>query len=161
MKKISAIILYVVLTSFQGEHRQILNGFTGIWKLQECIATQRDGKVSYPYGEKPVGQLSYEKSGNMMVEIMKPGIKRFVSPNLLSGTPEEVLPAYYGFIAYYGTYRIVPDSNIVIHHLEACSFPNWINQDQKRYYKFNNRKLILSTPWIGSERYELTWEKVE
>src|SRR5579872_1555291 len=157
MKKISAIILYVVLTSFHGEHRQILNDFTGIWKLQECTATQRDGKVNYPYGEKPVGQLFYEKSGNMMVEIMKPGIKRFVSANLLNGTPEEVLPAYYGFIAYYGTYRIVSDCNIVIHHLEACSFPNWINQDQKRYYKFNNRKLILSTPWIGSERYELTW----
>jgi hypothetical protein len=161
MKTIAAIILCVVLTSFREERRQTITDFAGTWKLLECVATNKHGGKNYPYGEKPVGQLFYGKNGNMMVEIMKPGIKKFVSANLLKGTPEEVLPAYYGFIAYYGTYKIVADSNIVIHHLEACSFPNWINQDQKRYYKFDNGKLILSTPWIGSERYELTWEKVE
>lgn len=158
---LTAIVFCIFLTSFQSEHNHVSNGFIGIWTLQKCVAITKDGKVNYPYGEKPVGQLLYDEKGNMMVEIMKPGIKKFVSANLLQGTPEEILPAYYGFIAYYGKYRITPDSNIVIHHLKACSFPNWVDQDQKRYYDFKNKHLILRTSLIGSERYELTWEKAK
>lgn len=157
----TVIVLCIVLTSFQCEHNQITNDFIGIWTLQKCVAKQKDGKVNYPYGEKPVGQLLYDEKGNMMVEIMKPGIKKFASANLLQGTPEEILPAYYGFIAYYGTYKMVPDSNLVIHHLKACSFPNWVDQDQRRYYEFKNKQLILTTSFIGLEQYELTWQKVE
>jgi len=162
MKNIlTAIVFCIFLTSFQNEHNMISNDFVGTWTLEKCVATQKDGKINYPYGEKPIGQLLYDEKGNMMVEIMKPGIKKFASTNLLQGTPEEILPAYYGFIAYYGTYRVIPDSNIVIHHLIACSFPNWVNQDQKRYYEFKNNQLILRTSLIGSERYELIWQKVE
>lgn len=162
MKNIlTAIVFCIFLTSFQSGHNQISNDFIGMWTLQKCVAIPKDGKVNYPYGEKPVGQLLYDEKGNMMVEIMKPGIKKFASANLLQGTPEEILPAYYGFIAYYGTYSVIPDSNIVIHHLKACSFPNWINQDQKRYYEIKKNQLILRTPWIGSERYELTWQKLK
>src|SRR4051812_34967630 len=136
MKNISAAIaLCIVLTSFQNEHNQISDDFIGIWTLQKCVVKQRDGKVDYPYGEKPVGQLLYDEKGNMMVEIMKPGIKKFAASNLLQGTPEEIIPAFYGFIAYYGTYKIVSDSNLVIHHLKACSFPNWVDQDKRRYYE--------------------------
>jgi len=162
MKNIyTVIVISIVLTSFQSERDQVSNDFIGIWTLQKCVAIQKDGNVNYPYVENPVGQLFYDEKGNMMVEIMKPGIKKFASANLLQGTPEEILPAYYGFIAYYGTYKIIPDSNLVVHHLEACSFPNWINQDQKRYYEFKNGQLILRTPLIGSERYELIWQKVK
>jgi len=96
-----------------------------------------------------------------MVEIMKPGIKKFAAVNLLQGTPEEILLAYHGFIAYYGTYKVVPDSNLVVHHIKACSFPNWVDQDQERYYELKSDQLILRTSLIGSERYELTWKKAE
>ena len=143
------------------EDHETIADFAGIWELLQCIAVGADGKVNYPYGEKPLGQLFYNESGNMMVEIMKPGIKKFVSPNPLAGTPEEILPAYSGFIAYYGTYRIMPDSDVIIHHLKGCSFPNWINHDQARHYSFENKKLKLSTSWIGSERYELTWQRIK
>src|SRR5215471_1595280 len=134
---------------------QVQNDFVGTWTLQKCVAIQSDGNVNYPYGEKPVGQLSYDAKGNMMVEIMKPGIKKFAAVNLLQGTPEEILLAYHGFIAYYGTYKVVPDSNLVVHHIKACSFPNWVDQDQERYYELKSDQLILRTSLIGSERYEL------
>jgi hypothetical protein len=97
----------------------------------------------------------------MMVEIMKPGIKKFEQPNLLQGTPEEVVPAYNGFIAYYGSYKVVPDSGLVIHSIKACSFPNWVGKEQRRYYEFKDGNLILKTSLIGSSRYELMWQKTQ
>ena len=162
MKNILTVfILCLVFTSFQTGHHQISNDFVGIWALKKCVAISRDGEVNYPYGENPVGQLLYDERGNMMAQIMKPGIKKFASAIRLEGTPEEILPAYRGFIAYYGTYRVIPDSNLVVHHVKACSFPNWVDQDQRRYYEFNNNQLILKTSLIGSTRFELTWQKVE
>jgi hypothetical protein len=118
-------------------------------------------KLAILMGKKPLGQLVYDDKGNMMVEIMRPGIKKFASANLLQGTAEEVLPAYYGFIAYYGTYTVMPDSNLVIHHIKACSFPNWVNRDQRRHYELKSNQLILKTSLIGNERFELTWQRAE
>jgi hypothetical protein len=163
MKKLP-LILIVVLTGFTSFHKKGKNtspDFVGIWTLLKCASYQTDGTVTYPYGENPVGQLLYDRKGNMMVEIMKPGIKKFEKSNLLEGVADEVLPAYYGFIGYYGSYKVMPDSNVVIHHIKACSFPNWVDQDQKRYYEFKNHQLILKTSLIGSARYELTWQKTE
>ena len=158
------LVLTVILTgfmSFQNKGKNTSPDFIGMWTLLKCVAYQPDGALIYPYGEHPVGQLFYDRKGNMMVEIMKPGIKKFVQSNLLEGVADEVLPAYYGFIGYYGSYKIVPDSNLVIHHIKACSFPNWVNEDQRRHYEFRNDELILKTSLIGSARYELTWQKIE
>jgi lipocalin-like protein len=160
MKKLPLIVILFGFTSFHNRENTSPD-FVGMWTLLKCVSYQTDGTVSYPYGEHPVGQLFYDSKGNMMVEIMKPGIKKFVQSNLLEGVPDEVMPAYYGFIAYYGTYKVVSDSGMVIHHIKACSFPNWVDEDQKRYYEFRNDQLILRTSLIGSVRYELTWQKKE
>jgi len=162
MKNILTVfILCLVFTSFQTGHHQISNDFVGIWTLKKCVAISRDGEVNYPYGENPVGQLVYDKKGNMMGQIMKSGIAKFTSANLFEGTSEEILSAYHGFLAYYGIYRVIPDSNLVVHHIIACSFPNWVDQDQRRYYEFKNNQLTLKTSLIGFTRYELTWQKIE
>ena len=160
MRKLS-LITVVILTVFSSfkKKNNTSPAFIGIWTLLKCVSYGQDGKVTYPYGENPLGQLLYDAKGNMMVEIMKPGIKKFEQPNLLQGNPEEIVPAYNGFIGYYGSYKIVPDSNMVIHHIKACSFPNWVGQDQRRYFEFKDGNLILKTSLIGSARYELTWQK--
>jgi hypothetical protein len=161
MKKFP-LILFAILTGFTSFHKKEQHAspdFVGMWTLLKCLAFQKDGTVTYPYGENPAGQLLYDRKGNMMVEIMKTGIKKFVQSNLLEGVADEVLPAYYGFIGYYGSYEVMPDSNVVVHHIKACSFPNWVDQDQKRYYEFKNGQLFLRTSLIGSVRYELTWQK--
>src|ERR1044071_7258600 len=128
MKRV-LLVLTVILTGFISFHNKGKNtspDFIGMWTLLKCVAYQADGALIYPYGEHPVGQLLYDRKGNMMVEIMKPGIKKFVRSNLLEGWSKKFLPANYGFISYYGSYKIVPVSNLVIHHIKHCSFPNWL-----------------------------------
>jgi len=140
----------------QGE---LMKQFIGTWTLIKCVAIQQDGEITFPYGEKPLGQILYDTKGNMMVEIMNQEVKEFNSENPLQGTPEEIIPAYNGFLAYYGTYKILADSNLIIHSIKACSFPNWVGQNQERHFEFENNKLILRTPSISSVQFELTWEK--
>jgi hypothetical protein len=163
MKKILLLLVVsTLLTSFQSKQDKDDSArFVGTWTLIKCITKKNDRKITYPFGENPVGQLLYDAKGNMMVQVMSPGIKNFASETRLEGTPEEMTTAYEGFLAYYGTYKVMPDSNLIIHQIKACSFPNWINKEQKRYYKFKDNKLILKTPLIGTLQSELTWQKSE
>jgi hypothetical protein len=46
----------------------------------------------------------------------------------------------------------------------ADNLKNWIGHDQVRHFKFDGRRLLLSTPplmWDGhSFEYVLTWERI-
>jgi hypothetical protein len=135
--------------------------FIGLWNLTKLIAKGNDDQIIFPYGESPDGQLFYDENGNMMVQIMKSGIKKFASENPTAGEPEEIIPAYFGFLAYYGKYKVISESNLVIHQINASSFPNWVGIEQKRLYEFKGNQLILSTPLIGGVHFELSWEKIK
>ncbi|MBD0284142.1 MAG: lipocalin-like domain-containing protein [Flavisolibacter sp.] len=137
------------------------NQFIGIWRLMKWTAKQVDGQVLYPYGEDAVGQILYDAKGNVMVEIMKQQRKLFASNDFLHGTAEEILSAYNGFIAYCGTYDIDLVAKRVIHHIKISSFPNWVGQDQIRYYDFQNGSLRLRAPAIGTAQHELIWQKIQ
>ena len=154
-------ILSLFLTSFQKpEFKSKSNQFVGTWKLIECISKEKDGEITYPFGENPVGQIFYDPKGNMSVQIMKPGVKRFVSDNWLLATPGEAQDAYLAYLAYYGTYTVKKDSDLIVHHIASSLFPNWVNQDQRRFYEFKGNQLILKTPVIGTTEFQLTWQKI-
>src|SRR5215212_3953336 len=135
--------------------------FIGVWNLIKWTAKQADGQLLYPYGQDAIGQILYDSGGNVMVEIMKRNRKSFGSNDFLLGSVEEVLAAYNGFVAYCGTYNIDPVAKKVIHHVRISSFPNWVGQDQIRYYDFRNDLLILQAPAISMAQHELTWNKIQ
>ncbi len=137
----------------------LVNQFIGTWHLIRWTAKQADGEVLYPYGENPVGQIWYDSKGNMMVQIMKKERKLFASDSFMQGTVDEIVEAYNGFVSYCGTYDIDPMAKMVIHHIQICSFPNWVGQDQLRYYDFQNDLLILRAAAIAATQHELIWGK--
>jgi hypothetical protein len=57
-----------------------------------------------------------------------------------------------------------PASKTVTHHVRGASYPNWIDTDQLRQFKFEGSRLLLSSPPIvsGGEslKYVLTWERI-
>ena len=50
-----------------------MDRFIGVWKLLSCERRFADGKVDYPYGEKPVGRLTYDRAVRMSALLMRPG----------------------------------------------------------------------------------------
>ena len=139
--------------------------FVGTWRLLECYGKWSDGRISYPYGDKPEGQLIYDGHGNFSGQIAGSGRPAFETGNLLKGTPEEIKTAFEGYIAYYGTYEVDESKGQVTHHVQSALFPNWIGDIQTRNFEFEGKKLRLNTQLIKGSRADLTntllWERAQ
>jgi len=139
--------------------------FVGAWRLVSLESRDSTGAVELPLGQGVVGQLLYDAAGNMSAIIMKPERPPFASRDLRRGTDTEVRAAFEGFNAYFGTYTIDAAKGTVTHHVRAASYPNWVGEDQVRYYRFDGARLVLSTPPIQIGGRPLTsvlvWERVQ
>jgi hypothetical protein len=135
--------------------------FIGVWSLVRCERKSKDGRIDYPYGEKPVGRITYDRAGRMSAQLMRPGRRSTVAPgvNLIAGnaTSEEIREAVNGFIAYFGTFDVDESAQTVIHHVQACLVPSWVGTDLKRTYRFYAGRLVLTA--VTTSLVELTWER--
>jgi hypothetical protein len=133
--------------------------FIGTWKLISYEFTSTTGELSYPRGRDAVGRISYDAAGRMCVQIMQPGRPQFASDDLRQGTPDEMIAAYRGYLAYYGTYTIDETRGIVVHKVEASLFPNYVGTDQMRHYTFSGARLTLEAETeLGHAK--LVWERL-
>ena len=64
-----------------------------------------------------------------------------------------------------GSYKIDEKEHVVTHIVTQALLPNWVGSQQRRYYKFQDGKLILRTPpfTIGGKLVTgvLVWEKIK
>jgi hypothetical protein len=130
--------------------------FISAWKLVTSEFHTSDGKVTYPLGEKAVGILMYDGGGRMAAQLMRPDRPKFASGDMRGGTPEEIKTAVEGYVAYFGTYEVDDKKGTVVHHVEASLFPNWLGQDQIRFFEFSADLLTLKTLPILSGGQEIT-----
>lgn len=145
-------------------------GLIGTWSLRSWRAIAADGEISYPFGREAQGRITYEPSGRMSVQLMRRDRPRFASDDPKIGTPQEFEEAFRGFFAYFGAYRVDSRQGVVIHAIEACSFPNWIGREQVRHFTLQGDQLVLqrkpSPPAPGSDPappdplHELTWDRL-
>ncbi len=135
--------------------------FIGVWRLISCELKTKSGSVTYPYGENPIGRITYDKAGRMSAQLMRPGRRgssHKTSAGFRASDPDELREAVNGFIAYYGTYDIDESSRTVIHHVQACLIPSWVGTDLKRTYEFSGNRLIL-TAVSDDSTVRLVWER--
>ena len=123
-----------------------LQAFVGTWQLSVYEEKIDDGTVIYPLGKNAAGRLMYDKNGRFSAQLMRPDRPFFVSGNIYGGTPKETEAAYEGYLAYFGSYELDKDGNM-LHHVDACTFPNWIGVTQVRIFKFKGEnQMSLTTP---------------
>ena len=136
----------------------------GTWRLRSWKNLASDGSAIDPLGEKPLGYIFYNHDGFMSVEIMAEHRAPYHDSDVFGGTSEERSDAISTYLSYSGPFEVIPDQDTVIHHIEVCSYPNWIGNAQVRYAKLDGEVLMLSTkPMIfqGVERRaELVWDRV-
>ncbi|MCX6012134.1 MAG: lipocalin-like domain-containing protein [Chloroflexi bacterium] len=142
-----------------------VNPFTGTWKLLSYEVRSNEGKITYPWGKDLAGQIMYSKDGYMSVAMMAMDRPNFTdSRDVSKGTGEEKTAAIDRYLSYAGRYDIVEKESKIYHHLRISLFPNWVNGDQIRNYKFEGNKLYLSTdPAPGDEKKKtghLIWERI-
>ncbi len=109
-----------------------------------------------------MGFLMYSEEGYVSVAMMSANRPRFAAKDIKRGTTEEKVAAVDTYISYCGRYEVQGER--VIHHVDVCLFPNWIGNDQKRAFKFDGNRLILSTDLAPDDEMQKTghliWERV-
>jgi hypothetical protein len=141
---------------------QNLKRFHGSWTLTGYEQRKADGAVTYPMGKDPVGRIAYDATGHMSAQLMRRDRPKFTSGSRQQGTPEEIRAAYYGYVGYYGLYDVDEAKKIVTHHVECCSFPNWVGTDLVRHFEFDGDRLILRVGSLAAgdaSELRLTWLK--
>ncbi|MBZ5611082.1 MAG: lipocalin-like domain-containing protein [Acidobacteriia bacterium] len=137
----------------------------GIYKLLSWRTTNPDGTVVEPLGADPIGRVTYHKSGQMSVMLMRRDRKPPPRVNPQTANLDEVRGALRqaqrtnsGFIAYMGTFEVQEERGIVIHHIEGGSSPTFSGVDFERRYEFTSKGLYLSVPPNFNSKLE--WERV-
>ena len=139
------------------------NPILGTWKLQslvfEAIAT---GQRSTPFGDHPVGYLSYSADGRMYaIGVVEDRPK----PRDPLPTDQEKVKLQESMFAYAGTYTA--DGEKVVHHVDISWNQSWIGTDLVRFYKLDGDTLTITTApaqsaFDGQEgQFILVWEKVK
>lgn len=135
---------------------------TGVWRLHSLVRTFRDGRTEHPCGQEPIGRIQYEKTGRMMVLVMRPGRKSTIRPGaaLSAAECDELREAVSGFIGYFGMYEVDEKAKTVTHRIAASLVPGWVNADLVRTFRFDGSRLILHRDDPDGSNYdELVWER--
>jgi Lipocalin-like domain len=136
----------------------------GTWRLRSWKNVDSTGAVVDPLGENPVGYIFYNRDGYMSVEIMAAERLPYSEPDAFGGSLHERSEAISTYLSYSGPFTVLPEEGALIHHIEVCSYPNWIGNAQVRYAKLDGDLLTLTTKpmtFQGVERTaELVWERV-
>ena len=158
-----------------------LRRLIGTWRLISAESRSPDGEVTWPYGTEPLGYITYTAERRMAVVIMRGSPPRVETADIFAGAAE-ALSRGHTFIAYTGTVDLEdvrpvetaapvdataggpPLSGTVVHHLDTCSYPNWIGTDQRRAFILDGDSLTLTTPPIARGAAPATavvvWERV-
>ena len=139
--------------------------FVGVWNLVSFERTASDGAVTRPYGDTPIGRITYDKAGRMSAQLMRPGRRHSSlaqannsTDSLRGATNEDLREMVNGFAAYYGTFDVDVAQKVVIHHVKGALLPNWVGTDLRRNYEFSGKRLSL-TVVAASSRATLVWER--
>ena len=142
------------------------NDLVGDWKLTSMtIADANTGEISQPWGENPVGQLTYSANGRMIALLTgDPKDRKIVDPDSEKVT-EERADLYLSSSAYSGTWSMV--GNTATHKVDVAVDPSWIGTDQIRYVRLDKDVLTIDTaPLISTDgktkyRVTLVWKRVK
>lgn len=148
----------------QKEHSIAKDRFIGTWKLVSFEFRGSDGEAVYPFGKDVVGTIHYDEAGYMSAQLMRSDRALFVSGDQFGGTPEEIKEAFEGYFAYFGRYEVNEAEQTITHRVQGSLFPNWIGQDQVRYFEFSGSRMTLRSTPSQIENNTMTgtfvWERV-
>lgn len=143
--KILATLLFFLCSVTAGYAQSI----QGRWKLLSAEDIRADGTVArHPWGRSPVGAIVVDR-GYCYVQIMSGDV-----PSFTGGKPvgEQMTAALLStYIAYSGACTINETEGSVTMKIESAWRPDYVGTDQKRFFKFDNGKLIFG-PAVGSMR---------
>lgn len=136
MKILAVCLLFALSASAAPETIQ------GRWKLISAEDVRADGSVGqYPWGRHPVGSIVVE-GGWCYLQIMSSDVPAFSSGDAQIGDQMKAALVK-TYIAYSGPCTIDESEGSVTLKVEAAWRPDYIGSVQKRFFRFENGKMIF------------------
>ena len=114
--------------------------FLGAWLLESFESEAADGSVSLPWGDDPVGIITWDDSGYFTVQL---------GPRAAAGA---------GYLSFFGTASGDDgDSGVIVLKVVAGSAPERVNGDQVRNFAFLDPGLLRLRPPKGADGSQSTF----
>ena len=118
---------------------ETLNQLIGVWKLVDMYFLDETKSIVHkPMGDNPSGVLIYTENKYMSAQLGNLDRHKFLNNDYRFGTNSEIFEAFNQYIAYTGKYDVNINKEYILHKIQMSMFPNWIGQNVKRYYNFEN-----------------------
>ena len=168
---LSVVIAFLGVTPYgaldasaQKEEGKLKKQIVGTWMLVSAVATNADGSKFMPFGPMPSGMAVFDGNGRFVMLNMSSTLPKFASSNRSTGTPDENKAIVTGSLGLFGTYTVNEAEKAVSWRIEACTFPNWVGQEQKRPINSLTADELTYTnpaPTVGGPSMLFVWKRVK
>jgi hypothetical protein len=136
----------------------------GTWRLRSWKSLASDGPVIEPFGARPVSYLFYTTMATCRWRSWRRIARLTRMPTCSAARRRSGPRTISTYLSYSGPFEVLEDQDTVIHHIEVCSYPNWVGNAQVRMVKLDHPFLTLSTKPMKcqgiEQKSELVWERV-
>ena len=151
----------LVADSMAAQHSPTAKQLVGTWTMVSNTLEQDEKKTDF-FGPNPKGYTIFNSDGHFARVVTRSDLPKFISNNRQRGTSEENSAVVQGSIAYLGTYTCNAADKGCTFHIEASTFPNWVDATQKRLFTLAGDELreTVPTPSVGSGKVLIVWKRV-
>jgi len=133
--------LLVVAVVFALPRSTQAQSLEGRWRLVAAEDLTAGGEVfRYPWGRHPVGSIVVER-GACYLQIMSGDVAALDAAKPAGDQMKALILSSY--IAYTGPCVIDETEKSVTFHVEAAWRPDYVGSEQKRFYRFENGRLLF------------------
>jgi hypothetical protein len=128
--------------------RSLSKKIVGTWKMVSWETIRQNGEVLNIFaGQNPTGVIMYQPNGYMAIQVMANPRSRFAqNPVTTSPSSPEFRNAFFGYYAYFGTYKIDDATSTVYHTVLASERTVEVGLVYHRSVSIEGTKLVLTTP---------------
>src|SRR3954449_935676 len=101
------------------EQKSAREQIVGAWTLVSVTSEMDDGKKGEPFGPSPKGVIIFSNDGHFSLFQSRAEIPKIAANDRAKATPEEAQSIVASSIAYYGTYSIAENTNVMLVNLAA------------------------------------------
>jgi hypothetical protein len=152
-----SIVLSMPVAAFAQGGQELAGGWTYV-----SAVTERDGTKSDIFGPAAKGALVFDTHGRYTITFISSGLPKFAANNRAAGTAEENKAVVTGSLAHFGTYTVDQEGKNFTFHIEASTYPNWTNTEQKRAFSIAADELTYTDPNASAGgRATVIWKRVK
>jgi hypothetical protein len=157
---ITSLLLGITLLTVPAS-AQTAKDIVGTWVAVSNVSEQ-GGIKAEPYGSPPLGMLIFGPDGHYGLILSRKDLPKFASNSRTNGTAEENKAAVQGTISHFGRYAVSEADKIITFKIEASTYPNFNDTDQKRSFTLTGDELTYTVPaFSGGGTAVSTWKRVK